>query len=430
MPDVFGQATPQEVLQQQRENVQSSRAAFAKTAGGQGSGGQAGLALGAIFGGVIRKGLDTRRDRKDEVVRLMKEGMTEDEAKAQAKDTIGFGTSAGRRAKRVEEATRSATEVMAKVSAVAGPQRAQAVGNLMVSQELRKIGMHAEATALSQEAAVLIQADDERLLGVRKAKAETRGAEIDVELKGATSFRQNQLQREMLLGKLANPDNTPAENERINVQIGELDAKIDKDSTIVGRSAHDVANDPTAMRQLFTDFTTDLVLLEGLDLADSSLDDLSTYEATILGAGEARFRAFLEKTFGIEPSESSAAFIDRIVASKGIATLVAAKIRHSLTGAQMSQFEIEFLKPFLPSPGDSRTMMKAKIAAVRAYTQQSADIRLQLIESKTLGQFMKGHQKGFRQREAADAPTRDDTIEEARATIKQAIADRIAAGKE
>jgi hypothetical protein len=75
-------------------------------------------------------------------------------------------------------------------------------------------------------------------------------------------------------------------------------------------------------------------------------------------------------------------------------------------------------------------MMKAKIAAVRAYTQQSADIRLQLIESKTLGQFMKGHQKGFRERGAEVEPTRDETIEEARATVKQLIADKIAAGEQ
>jgi hypothetical protein len=361
---------------------------------------------------------------------MKQEGLTEDEAKAKARGTIGFGTSDARKAERMQKATASVTDVMARISPVAGPQRAQAVGNLMMSQELRKIGMHAEAARLAQDAALLIQEDDARLLGVREAKAKTVTAERESEIVGATSFRQNQLQRELLLGKLANPENTPAENERINVQIGELDAKIDKDTAIVGRTQQDVADDPTAMRQLFSDFTTDLVLLEGLDLADSSLDDLSTYEATILGAGEARFRAFLEKIFGIEPDETSAAFIARIVASKGIATLVAAKIRHSLTGAQMSQFEIEFLKPFLPSPGDSRTMMKAKIAAVRAYTQQSADIRLQLIESKTLGQFMKGHQQGFRERGAEVEPTRDETIEEARATVKQLIADKIAAGEQ
>ena len=396
MPDVFGQLTPQEVLQKIREGSAASRQAFADTAAGQSKGGQLGTSLGIIFGGTINKALDTRRDRKTEAARLMKEnGLTEDEAKKLAKENIGFGFSKVRDAQKMQKITTSAQEVMAKISPQVGPMRAEAVGKLMVAETMRKLGNTAQATKFSQEAAVLLQTDDARLLELRKLKSEVRISERKEAVVGATSFRQNQLQRENLRGQLALPEKTDEERERLLVQIGELDSKIEKDSTIVGRSQFDVGNDPVAMRGLFEDFTTDIVLLEGLDLAKGMLTDITAYEASFIGRQEARFRGFLEDKFAIEPTESSKEFMNRVIASRGIPTLVAAKIRHSLTGAQMSQFEIEFLSPFLPGPGDSRQTMLGKIAAVEAYTQQTAEMRLNLIQSKTLGQFLKGHSTAF-----------------------------------
>ena len=396
MPDVVGQPTPQEVLEQIRRGAAESRLAFSETAAGQSKGGQLGTSLGLIFGGTINKALDTRRDRKTEAARLMKEkGLTQEEAKALAKENIGFGFSKVREAQKMQKITTQAQEVMARISPVAGPMRAEAVGKLMVAETMRKLGRTTDATKFSQEAAVLLQIDDARLLEVRKLKSEVRTAERKEVLIGATSFRQNQLQRELLLGQIGKPEISTAESERLLVQIGELDSKIEKDSTVVGRTTFDVGSDPTAMRQLFGDFTTDLLLLEGLDLAKLALRDITAYEASFLGRADARFRGFLEDKFVIEPNESSKEFMNRVIASRGLPTLVAAKIRHSLTGAQMSEFEIKFLDPFLPGPGDSRQTMLGKIAAVEAYTQQTAEMRMNLIQSKTLGQFMKGHKTAF-----------------------------------
>lgn len=397
MPDVFGQETPQEVLARIRTGAVESRLAFSETAAGQSKGGQLGTSLGTIFGPTVSKAFQTRKDRKAETVRLMKDkGLSEEEAKGLAKENIKFGFSEVRQAQRIQKASAEAEKVMSKISPVGGDLKAQAVGLLMMAKELRAAGDSAKAGQMSQEAAKLLQLDEERVLNLRKLKAEVRIEEKKVGITGTTSFRQNQLQRELLIGKLSIPDNSDEEIERIQVQIGELDSKIEKDSTIVGRTVQDIGNDPVAMRKLFDDFTTDLILLDGLDLAKLALNDLSNYEASFLGRADAKFRGFLQDKFQIQPSETSKQFIDRVVAGQGIATLVAAKIRHSLTGAQMSQFEIEFLEPFLPAPGDSKQRMLAKIAAVEAYTQQSAEIRLGMIQSKTLGQFFKGHQTAFK----------------------------------
>ncbi len=433
MPDVFGQETPAEALAKVRLASRDSRAAFSKTAAGQSAGGQAGTSLGAIFGGTISKGLQTHKDRQTEAKRLMTEqGLTQDQAKAQAKKNVSFGFSSVRKAETMQKIMTSAQEVMAKIAPIVGPLRTQAVGKLMVAESLRKVGKKTEAAVMSQEAAVLLMTDDARLVEKRKLKAVADLAEKNVGLAGTTGFRQNQLQRELLLGQLALPDKTDEEKERLSVQIGDLDSKILKDKTIVGRSQFDVGNDPVAMRKLFEAFTTDIVLLEGLSLAKLAMNDINAYEASFLGQAEARFRGFLEHKFAIEPSESSKDFMDRVIKSQGIPTLVAAKIRHSLTGAQMSEFEIKFLEPFLPAPNDSKQTVLAKIAAVEAYTQQTAEMRRNLIMSKTLGQFLKGHKTAFNEnRKAANRPkTADDGFksqlqkaQETSALVQQLIID-------
>ena len=86
MPDSFGFETPQEAIARVRERFSEQQTDLGRTALGSSPGGQAGIALGQIFGPSIRKSLETRSARRSEAERLVREtGLSKQEARARAK---------------------------------------------------------------------------------------------------------------------------------------------------------------------------------------------------------------------------------------------------------------------------------------------------------------------------------------------------------
>jgi hypothetical protein len=134
-------------------------------------------------------------------------------------------------------------------------------------------------------------------------------------------------------------------------------------------------------RKLFNDIADLDVLLARLNEAESALDDLDSFDATRFAQWSTDAIAFAENWLGRTPSESEQQFVDRVVKARGGAAFIAAKIRHSLTGAQMSAFEIKFLTPFLPGPADSKAQMLAKLRTVREYTSLDRDTRVALFQT-------------------------------------------------
>jgi hypothetical protein len=275
----------------------------------------------------------------------------------------------------------------------------RAQGMLFLSNRMRSMGLVSQANQLASQASLAIQAAEDRALEIQKINADIRSTEQSISESeareaniGRTAFQQNVIRKEQLLGQLDDPQSTLSQFDRESMlrEIGHLEAKILKDETVVGRTEADVRDDPVAMRKMFNDLSDSQTLINQLTEAEVALDNLDSFEASIFGKGKARLIGFAEEWLGREPDESEQDFLDRFTKAKGGAAFVAAQIRHALTGAQMSAFEIVFLTPFLPEPDDSKSTMKSKLRAVRAYTELDRDTRMTMFQQGLTNQFLEG----------------------------------------
>ena len=399
MPDSFGFETPEEVLARLRAEARERSNAFAQTPIGQSPGGQLGQSLAAIFGPALRKHLDTRALRKSEAQRFVEAtGVSQREARQLAKQNIPAEFAQVRQAKDVQKAGQSSVklrdELIRNGTSVVD---AQVAGMFSMAATLRNLGLNDQATELSLQATQAHNDEQLRLQKVDELNADIAKTRRETELLGQDAHGNRVLRETRLIEQIA-ALNDVAEDERDFAEIeskerelGRTQAKLLKDENIpetVGRTEQDVRNDPVLQRQLITDFAADSELIGQIDNAFLALDDLSAFEAGIGGRIKAGFIGFLENTLAIRPNESDRDFMNRYVAAKGINSLIAAKIRHALTGAQMSAFEIQYLTPFLPSPGDARSLVEAKLRAVKSYTQQSIETRRAVFASDSIATFM------------------------------------------
>lgn len=392
MPDNFGFMTPKEASQAIRDRTAAQRKAFQNSAAASTPGGRVGQALSDLFAPAARKALDTRAARNEFAQKLMDEqGLSKEEARAQAKVEIEPEFAEVRKAKRLQEASSDIQDLISNVAPKIGPERAQAVGMLHMSQRLKGLGMHSEAAQMSMQAAQLMRQGEQQLLERRKLKAEVATDEIGVDQAeadladtGLTDFTRLQTRRTALEGEqaLAAAEGNDELATSVGKQIGEIEAQIAKrNADPVGKTEFDIAGDKVFLRKQLTEVIDSELLNSRLAMADEALNDLDTFAASATGRFTAKTIGFMENWFGREPDESEQEFVDRVVRANGGSAFVAAKVRHALTGAQMSAFEIGYLEPFLPAPGDPKSIQQAKIASLRAYTQLSIDDRMRLIST-------------------------------------------------
>jgi hypothetical protein len=416
MPDALGNATPQEVI----AAIQAQRSKNFYQAQASGNRGvQAGASLAAIFGGPLKTTLDTRRARKDEAARLMKtQGMSEEQAMEEAKATIGRDRAEVRRAKQVQEASQDMQTFMDGLPAHIPTDMRMAQAKLMMSNRMRSMGLTAEANNLSLQAYEEIEAAEQAALERENLKARTRAStasaaktEAETPFVGATAFMQNVMQKEQIIARLNDPNTqlTPEQRDSLMRAKGHLEAKILKDETITGRTTEDVRNDPVLMRKLFAEVADSQVLINEINAAEEMLGELSAFDSTVFASLGKDFLGFSEKWFGRKPTESEREFMDRIIEKEGKAGIIAAKIRHALTGAQMSAFEIVYLQPFLPGPEDSVEQIRGKMRVIKDYTQIDVDTRMELFRNGLTERFLENAGSGTQSPEQTVADVSPET---------------------
>ncbi len=388
MPDPFGNPTPLEVV---RGIQQRSRQSFQQAQATGGPGAKAGASLAAIFGGPIRTTIDTRAARKAEATRLMQtKGITREQAEDEAKQSIGRERAEVRQARNIQDATSEMQKFIADLPADIPIGIRQAQGKLFLSNRMRNMGMTTQANALANQAQEDFKAEEKRQAEMDNIRARTRGseagaalAEAELPFVGATPFLENVLQKELVEGQLNDPNSqlTPFMRDQLMRRKGHLAAKIYKDEQLPpGKTIHDVRNDPSLMRKLFVDIADSQVLMNNIDSSIAMLGDLDSFDASIWAGFAKDTLGAMETWLGRTPDEGEREFMERIIEKEGKPTIIAAKIRHALTGAQMSAFEIVFLTPFLPSPDDSPAEMIGKMRVVRDYTQMDVDTRMQMFQ--------------------------------------------------
>lgn len=397
MPDAFGNLTPNEIRQLMVERQQKH---FAQAQASGNRGVQAGASLAAIFGGTIQKTLDTRKARQAETLRLMKtQGMSREQAEKEAKATVGREFASVRKARQLQDASAEMQEFVNSLDPSIPLDMRMAQGKLMLSNRMRNMGLTTEANNLAQQASAEIVAAEQAQLERENLKARTRAssaqadlAEAELPFVGATAFMENVIQKEQIIAQLQDPNSqlTQEQRESLLRAKGHLEAKILKDETIIGRTKEDVQNDPVLMRKLFSEVADNEVLVANIDESVAMLQDLDNFERTFWAELGVDGLAFMDRWFGRKPTESEQEFIDRVQKKEGKAALVAAKVRHALTGAQMSAFEIVFLEPFLPSPSDSVAEQIAKLRIVREYTQLDTDTRMAMFQQGLTERWLAG----------------------------------------
>lgn len=414
MPDAYGNPTPQEVI---ADIQNSSREQFLLAQKHGGAGVKAGASLAAIFGGAIKTTLDTRSARKEEATRLMRtQGLSRETAEEQAKATVGRDRAEVRRAKQIQEATGDMQTFMDGLPTHIPRDMRMAQAKLMLSNRMRNMGLTAEANSMAQQANQEMIAAEQAQLDRENLKARTRASEAsadkteaEIPFVGTSTFMQNVMQKEQIIARLNDPNTqlTPEQRGSLQRAKGHLEAKILKDETITGRTAEDVRNDPTLMRKLFSEISDSSVLLAEINEAESMLSDLDSFDSTVWASMGKDFIGFGEKWFGRKPTESEQEFMDRIIDKEGRPTILAAKIRHSLTGAQMSAFEIVFLQPFLPGPEDSVQEIRGKLNVIKQYTQIDVDTRMELFRNGLTEMFLQNAATGaaLDENPAFDEPT-------------------------
>lgn len=389
MPDAYGQETPQEVQARIRQQFRDTNTIVQNSAAWQSPGVQAGNALSMIFGGTIRAGLETRSARKSEAQRLAETGVSMEEARQMAKQNIPFGTDELRKAKRIQTITKEASaQQEAAISAGENAVYAQADATLILASRLRQQGFHSEATAMTTQAMELRNAEEKRIAEMENLKARTfasnaagQSSLAGAEQAGQTTFTKLVRAREIVQAQLDTTDD-PDTIRMLERMLGRYDAKIDKEVTITGTTEHDPSNLSTAGRnKQATEIIEGKVLSDALGHLENKLVKLDgDFAASYFGNMSARALGAAEQYLGRELTQSDQEFIDEVMSKQGGAALIAADIRHSLTGAAMSPAEAVFLEPFLPLPSDSRGVMLSKVRLLKEYTNLDVETRQTMLD--------------------------------------------------
>jgi hypothetical protein len=251
-------------------------------------------------------------------------------------------------------------------------EQAQALTMVQTARRLRQLGYTTEAGQLYNRGLESLKAHRDTVMTREKMIRETENI-------GDTGLVNEQEERAILEAQLASGDLDEATAYDTERRIGEIDASILKRIAIVGRSPTDLATDKTLMRQQMSDHIADNLLLSRLDQAQAILNETDPSEVSRIAQLDASFSGFLQGWFGFDLSLTQEQNIQKIVNQRGSTSLVAAKIRHSLTGAQMSQFEIQYLEWFLPSPGDPLTTQRAKLSLIRRFIMSDINTRMRMM---------------------------------------------------
>ncbi len=398
MPDQFGQETPQEAIARVRQSFVDQQVRFAESPLATTSGGQAGQALANIFGGAIKRRLDTRRARQSEAARLVEEtGISQQDARELAKQNIPLQHAEVRKASRMSKAAGEARKLIEERTPIDGPVIAQAKGMILQAQKLREMGFHTEASTMTLEAVKIKNNEQERLLEVEKVKAATAASRAATALStarlneiGDTPFidtvQKAEALREEITAKVdASADAT--EIESLERQLGHIDSQIEKLNAITGTTEYDPSSLSKAGKNKQAEKLIELNILFGKadEVERVLVENEGSLAATIWGRMTSRALGFMEDKFARLPSESEQDFMQRVTDIQGGSAFVSAQIRHALTGAAMSAAEVVYLEPFLPQPGDSLSQMLMKIRVVKKYTALDIAFRRELLENEISG---------------------------------------------
>jgi len=355
-----------------RSSVQDSRAAFAKTAGGQTAGGQAGLALGAIFGGTIRKTIDTHRARKTEAERLAEEGFSPKEAREMAKQNVPRDFAQVRRAKTLQKAAKDAHESIEKVSHTVGAEFATYNAKMQYARKLRSLGMHNEASQLTTTARAEYNAELKRLQGVKDAKAKTAAtiqstaeSEARTEEIGVSAISELLNEKEDLLAQIDNEDD-PIKQKALNQRLALVNQNIHKKNFITGSSETDLLvngvdlTKPTVnlLQKSLLDAGNQMDLLTGIGLR------FDPFFLTIPSNVAVKGLSFFER-MNIPIGEDASDFLVRHGQFKASALDGLNRYIKLITGAQMSEAEANRLRKAFPDAElDSGSQFVGKYVAV------------------------------------------------------------------
>jgi len=261
--------------------------------------------------------------------------------------------------------------------------RARAVSGLQTARRLKQLGFTAEAQAMYKTSLDAFNTDTDTTLARDKMTVDIENTLSTIDQRGDTTLIDVQEERSLLEAEFetgtADGSMSDVEGRDVQRKLGELDSWIDKHLTTTGRTEADLLSDPSFTRKQMGEHFEDNLLLARLDVATQMLGAVTSEDVALLARGEAAFVGFMQGTFGFDPTESQQQNIDNIVNQRGSVSLVAAKIRHALTGAQMSQFEIQYLEPFLPAPGDSLGRQQAKLRLIRRFIMSDINTRMNLM---------------------------------------------------
>lgn len=354
MPDAFGNLTPDEASALIRQQFADQRAAFAETPLARTPGGQAGASLGAIFGGTIRKSLETRGRRKTETERLVEEtGISRGEARALAKENIPRDFNEIAKAKKIAGA-RSVAQQVFQDAVDAGSTEATARSNSMfvMADQLNELGFRDEGAAMTQQATQIAQEEELRVLGIEEIKvgiASTRGATAQQGATPLTRLQEKRATAELALDGETDP-NKVADLER---NIREINQQIEADAFKSGLTEADeraaAAGSLTKtvkgkLQQSVIDSANQLGLLTSIG---------ETFEPEFLqfvGKTQARITELLDASGIINPSKEAKRFLARQTAFQRNSINSLNLYIKLITGAQMSNAEADRLRKGIPDP--------------------------------------------------------------------------------
>ena len=237
----FGFETPQEVQARIAQTFRD-RSDRAST---QGSGAQAGAALGQIFGGSIRKRIETSQERAELRKKFEAEGIDEKEARARAKRELPVKYAQVRKAEDIQEITSGLPEIIEGLTGTRGMK--QALGLLEISERLSDAGLHQEAFRVREQGLAAFQVEQALVLSREDIKAGT-------DLKTQQADLANQKRLELLSEETPKDETVRLQARRRELtqqlavgpdpaatrEIGEINSRIRKLFTVTGQSAEDL----------------------------------------------------------------------------------------------------------------------------------------------------------------------------------------------
>ena len=371
MPDAFGNETPQEVVARIRANRQDAALSFGQTGLGASPGGQAGQSLANIFGGALRKTLDTRSARKDEEVRLIEAGMSPMEARETAKKTVTRDFTAVRQAKQKQSAMQGANDLIERLTPLVGGDMARASGMRLAAISLREQGFATEATKLTLQADEIIKGvrnEREALLDVKSIRSKREADEAQTrqetaEGAGMAPLQKQQLNRETLEAKL-DAESDPSKRASIQIDLDDVNQMIRKLKFITGSTETDLslAGLTNSVKSKLQNSLVDSG--NQLDLLGSIGNTYQPEFLTFFGQIKAGGTAFLEK-FGVSAGPEAKAFLSSYSIFKRNSLDGLNRYIKLITGAQMSEAEADRLRKAFPDvEKDSATQFISKYVAV------------------------------------------------------------------